>query len=140
MFVTLEDETGWVNVVVRPELLEAERRILLGARLLGVYGQITRQGSVVHLHAKRVVDRSPCSASWPPTAGISTEAGMAGRRRPTEHAVPAKEHTMPHRLILTLLAALFLLAGCGGMSTIKTSWRDGADTAGPRASSPSSSP
>ena len=33
--------------------------ILLGARLLGVYGQITRQGSVVHLHAKRVVDRSP---------------------------------------------------------------------------------
>lgn len=59
MFVTLEDETGWVNVVVRPELLEAERRILLGARLLGVYGQITRQGSVVHLHAKRVVDRSP---------------------------------------------------------------------------------
>jgi error-prone DNA polymerase len=58
MFVTLEDETGWVNVIVRPELLEAERRILLGAALIGVYGQITRQGSVVHLHAKRVVDRS----------------------------------------------------------------------------------
>lgn len=38
---------------------------------------------------------------------------------------------MPHRLILTLLATLFLLAGCGGMSTIKTSWRDSADTAGP---------
>jgi hypothetical protein len=141
MFVTLEDETGWVNVVVRPELLEAERRILLGARLLGVYGQITRQGSVVHLHAKRVVDRSPCSASWPPTAGISTDGGNPGQPAGlNEHAVPAKEHTMPHRLILTLLAALFLLAGCGGMSTIKTSWRDGADTAGPRASSPSSSP
>jgi error-prone DNA polymerase len=58
LFVTLEDETGWVNVIIRPELLEAERRILLGARLLGVYGQITRQGCVVHLHAKRVVDRS----------------------------------------------------------------------------------
>jgi error-prone DNA polymerase len=58
MFVTLEDETGWVNVIVRPELLEAERRILLGAALIGVYGQIARQGNVVHLHAKRVVDRS----------------------------------------------------------------------------------
>lgn len=58
LFITLEDETGWVNVIIRPELLEAERRILLGARLLGVYGQITRQGRVVHLHAKRVVDRS----------------------------------------------------------------------------------
>ncbi len=58
MFVTLEDETGWVNVIVRPELLESARRILLGATLLGIYGQIARQGSVVHLHAKRVVDRS----------------------------------------------------------------------------------
>ncbi|WP_374483266.1 error-prone DNA polymerase [Zoogloea sp.] len=58
MFVTIEDETGWINVIVRPELLEAERRILLGTRLLGVYGQIVRQDKVVHLHAKRVVDRS----------------------------------------------------------------------------------
>ncbi|MBN9695856.1 MAG: error-prone DNA polymerase [Zoogloea sp.] len=58
LFVTLEDETGWINVIVRPELLEAERRILLRATLLGVYGQISRQGSIVHLHAKRVVDRS----------------------------------------------------------------------------------
>ncbi|HNI46711.1 MAG TPA: error-prone DNA polymerase [Zoogloea sp.] len=58
LFVTLEDETGLINVIVRPELVEAERRILLGATLLGVYGQITRQGPVVHLHAKRVVDRS----------------------------------------------------------------------------------
>ncbi len=58
LFVTIEDETGWVNVIVRPELLEAERRILLSAALIGVYGQITRQGNVVHLHAKRVVDRS----------------------------------------------------------------------------------
>ena len=38
---------------------------------------------------------------------------------------------MRHRLALLLLATLFVLAGCGGMSTIKTSWRDGADTAGP---------
>ena len=59
LFVTIEDETGWVNVIVRPELLEAERRILLGTSLLGVYGQVVRQGQVVHLHAKRVVDRSP---------------------------------------------------------------------------------
>ncbi|HMV62331.1 MAG TPA: error-prone DNA polymerase, partial [Rhodocyclaceae bacterium] len=35
LFVTLEDETGLINVIVRPELVEAERRILLGATLLG---------------------------------------------------------------------------------------------------------
>lgn len=58
LFVTLEDETGLVNVIVHPELLEKQRRELLGARLLGVFGQITRQGTVVHLRAGRVVDHS----------------------------------------------------------------------------------
>ncbi|TAH44877.1 MAG: error-prone DNA polymerase [Betaproteobacteria bacterium] len=58
MFITLEDETGLINVIVRPELLERQRRILLGARLLGIYGQISRQGSVVHLQASRAVDHS----------------------------------------------------------------------------------
>jgi error-prone DNA polymerase len=58
MFVTLEDETGLINVIVRPELLERQRRELIGARLLGVYGQISRVGKVVHLQASRVVDHS----------------------------------------------------------------------------------
>ena len=58
LFVTLEDETGLTNVIVRPELFEQQRRILLGARLMGVFGQISRQGAVVHLVASRVVDHS----------------------------------------------------------------------------------
>ena len=58
MFITLEDETGLTNVIVRPELFEQQRRILLGAQLMGVFGQISRQGSVVHLIASRVVDHS----------------------------------------------------------------------------------
>ncbi|MBL8445663.1 MAG: error-prone DNA polymerase [Zoogloeaceae bacterium] len=58
LFITLEDETGLINIIVRPELVERQRRILLGARLLGVYGQISRQGQVVHLQAGRVVDHS----------------------------------------------------------------------------------
>src|SRR5690606_2697975 len=57
-FVTLADETGLTNVIVRPELFEQQRRILLGARLMGVFGQISRQGRVVHLVANRVVDHS----------------------------------------------------------------------------------
>lgn len=58
MFITLEDETGLINVIVRPELLERQRRELLGARLLGVFGQISRHGKVVHLVAGRAVDHS----------------------------------------------------------------------------------
>ncbi|MHB1375250.1 MAG: error-prone DNA polymerase, partial [Thauera sp.] len=60
---TLEDETGLTNVIVRPELFEQQRRILLGARLMGVFGQISRQGQVVHLVASRVVDHSPLLGS-----------------------------------------------------------------------------
>ena len=63
LFLTLEDETGLTNVIVRPELFEQQRRILLGARLMGVFGQIRRQGRVVHLVASRVVDHSPLLGS-----------------------------------------------------------------------------
>ena len=58
LFITLEDESGLANIIVRPELLERQRRTLLGARLLGVFGQISRQGQVVHLIASRVVDHT----------------------------------------------------------------------------------
>ena len=58
VFVTLEDETGCVNVVVWRDLVERQRRELLGARLLGVHGVIEREGEVVHLVAQRLVDHS----------------------------------------------------------------------------------
>jgi error-prone DNA polymerase len=59
IFVTLEDETGTVNVVVWRDLIERQRRELLGARLLAVEGTIERDGEVVHLIARRLFDRSP---------------------------------------------------------------------------------
>lgn len=58
VFVTLEDETGWANIVVHPRLVERQRRELLGAGLLGVFGQLQKEGEVVHLVAKRLVDLS----------------------------------------------------------------------------------
>jgi error-prone DNA polymerase len=59
VFVTLEDESGCVNVVVWRDLLERQRRELLGARLLAVEGVIQREGQVVHLLARRLEDHSP---------------------------------------------------------------------------------
>lgn len=55
-FVTLEDETGCVNVIVWRDLAERQRRELLGARLLGVEGVVEREGDVVHLVARRLRD------------------------------------------------------------------------------------
>jgi error-prone DNA polymerase len=58
VFVTLEDETGNVNVVVWRDVGERQRRELLGARLLGVHGILERDGAVVHLIAGRLTDHS----------------------------------------------------------------------------------
>ena len=58
IFVTLEDETGNVNVIVKPDLAERQRKELIGSQLLAVYGVIERDGAVVHLLAKRLVDKS----------------------------------------------------------------------------------
>ncbi|MEX3855335.1 error-prone DNA polymerase [Paraburkholderia sp. BR10923] len=58
VFVTLEDETGNVNVIIWPGLLEKQRKEALGATLLAVYGTWQCQGEVRHLVAQRLVDMS----------------------------------------------------------------------------------
>jgi error-prone DNA polymerase len=58
IFVTLEDETGNINVVVWRRLGERQKGALVGARLLGVQGVIERDGEVVHLLARRLLDYS----------------------------------------------------------------------------------
>ena len=58
VFVTLEDETGTVNVIVWPAVAAAQRKPLLAASLLTVYGVWQREGEVRHLVAKTLVDHS----------------------------------------------------------------------------------
>ena len=61
-FVTLEDETGSINVVVWRTTADRYRRELLGATLLAVYGHVERVETaavpVVHLIAARLADHS----------------------------------------------------------------------------------
>lgn len=58
LFVTIEDETGYVNVIVWPDMVEKYRREVLGSSLLGVYGVWQQEGIVRHLVARRLVDLS----------------------------------------------------------------------------------
>ncbi len=58
VFVTLEDETGNVNVIVRAELAAKQYTPLTQSRLMGVYGVWQRQSGVCHLKASRLVDLS----------------------------------------------------------------------------------
>jgi error-prone DNA polymerase len=59
IFATLEDETGVANVIVWPKTFEANRRVVLGARVMGVRGQLQREGIVTHVIAKEFIDLTP---------------------------------------------------------------------------------
>jgi error-prone DNA polymerase len=58
VFVTIEDETGYLNLIVWRRLAEEQRRVLLGAVLLGVEGRVQREGEVLHVIAERLHDHS----------------------------------------------------------------------------------
>jgi error-prone DNA polymerase len=57
-FVTLEDETGVLNLIVWKRVAERWRRALLESRLLEASGTLQREGDVMHLVVNRLVDRS----------------------------------------------------------------------------------
>ncbi|MFM1897090.1 MAG: hypothetical protein RLZZ385_2164 [Pseudomonadota bacterium] len=57
-FITMEDETGYVNVVVWPSLGEKQRPVVRQAKLLGVSGYVQHSDGVTHLIARQLVDLS----------------------------------------------------------------------------------
>jgi error-prone DNA polymerase len=57
-FLTLEDETGNVNVVIWRDLADRQRPTVIGSRLLGVVGIWEARGEVCHLIAGRLEDHT----------------------------------------------------------------------------------
>jgi error-prone DNA polymerase len=66
MFVTLEDDTGTVNAIVWPAVVDTQRKPLLAAKLLTLFGRWQRQegpegegeGAVMHLVVVKAIDHS----------------------------------------------------------------------------------
>ena len=58
MFITLEDETGFVNLIVWERVWSAQRRIANGSRLLEVSGELQKEAGVTHVVAKKLADRT----------------------------------------------------------------------------------
>jgi error-prone DNA polymerase len=65
LFVTLEDETGNVNVVVWISVLEQFRAALLQGQLLRIKGVVEREKQVIHVVAGHVEDSSRLLAELP---------------------------------------------------------------------------
>ncbi len=57
-FMTLEDETGQVNLIIRPDVWQKWRKASLSATLLFVQGRLQKQGEVIHVKATKLVDLS----------------------------------------------------------------------------------
>ncbi len=58
-FITLEDETGVANIVIWPDLMEKQRKVIMGARLMEVKGRVEYDDEVVHVIATHLTDATP---------------------------------------------------------------------------------
>jgi error-prone DNA polymerase len=57
-FVTVEDESGYLNLIVWERLAERAHKTLVGAALLGFKGTVQKEHDVVHVIAERLCDHS----------------------------------------------------------------------------------
>lgn len=80
IFITLEDETGVVNIIVWRKMYEQFRRAVIAGRMLRVTGRLQRAHSVTHVIAEQIEDIS---------------AMLDLLVLPEQHADTALPHTMP---------------------------------------------
>jgi error-prone DNA polymerase len=58
-FITLEDESGVVNLVIWPDLMARQRKVIMGARLMEVRGRVEYDDEVIHVIATHLTDATP---------------------------------------------------------------------------------
>ena len=63
VFLTLEDEFAVCNVVIWPQVLEAHRPVIMGARVMLIRGRVQRSDNILHVVANRVEDKTHWLAS-----------------------------------------------------------------------------
>ena len=83
VFLTLEDETGIANIIVRPDVYDAHRAAVVDAPFLLVEGVLQQQDGVTSVRAERLY-----LVGGGPPAGESAEAHAAGpvARLPVDRA------------------------------------------------------
>ena len=94
-FVTIEDETGIANIIIWQRLFEQQRRIVLGAAMMGVKGRVQREGEVIHVISDRLEDmtsllHSVAAMHFPHRVSPGDGASFGGpdpRHRPTRDTV-----------------------------------------------------
>jgi error-prone DNA polymerase len=97
-FITLEDETGVVNLVIWPDLMEKQRKVIMGARLMEVRGRVEYDDEVIHVIAAHLTDAtqslhalSDDMLDAPVARADHVSSPLPGKFQPREHIDPLPE-------------------------------------------------
>ena len=63
MFLTIEDETGMANLILWPDRIERQRRIVLSASMIACHGTLQKEGDVIHVVVRELDDMTPLLAT-----------------------------------------------------------------------------
>ena len=76
VFITLEDETGYANLIVRPDIRDRHRVLVHTGRVLTARGRLERSGQIIHLLVETLADAEPM---------LTAAVGRADDRAAAEH-------------------------------------------------------
>jgi error-prone DNA polymerase len=85
-FMTIEDETGFANLVIFQSLFEKFRKEILQSRLIMVEGQLQVEGEVIHVIVKRCHDFSKLLRHLTPSHNANPP--VLTLARPDEKSIP----------------------------------------------------
>ena len=90
VFLTLEDEFAVCNAVVWPDVLEAHRAVVMGARLMLIKGrvQLDKRTGIIHVIAHKIEDRTHWLADL-------TEDGMTMKNQQSSTRHPRNVRVIP---------------------------------------------
>ncbi len=86
-FMTIEDETGFANLVIFQSLFETFRKEILQSKLIMVEGKVQIEGEVIHVIVKRCYDFSKLLRHL--TASKKEDPNVLTLARPDEISIPA---------------------------------------------------
>jgi len=94
-FITIEDETGFSNLVVFENLFDRYRKEILHSKLLMVEGKLQREGEVVHIIVRRCYDLSKFLRGLTPAGNENLPVLTLARADEKTAAVPNERNTIP---------------------------------------------
>jgi error-prone DNA polymerase len=89
-FMTIEDETGFANLVIFESLFETYRKEILQSKLIMVEGKLQIEGEVIHVIVKRCYDMSKLLRKLLPSS--QKDPQVLTLARPDETSVPIAQN------------------------------------------------